>query len=151
MQDGHMSFDQPIKEMSQRSKERVANNFPFSVARDSVASASSGLTTRRGCEFLVGWNKHRAVPAEGMSITIRIAGTARRLFQPTVGELKNSQTGSVVHYGEVISDTFLSADDLGHALDEFLWRADQDVHPRFATLFCRRFVVLGSGVVAQCA
>ena len=31
-----------------------------------------------------------------MSIAIRIAGTARRLFQPTVGELKNSQTGSVV-------------------------------------------------------
>ena len=92
---------------SPANKERVENSFPFSVARDSVASAWSGLTTRsvvpqwglttrRGCEFLVGWNERRAVPAEDMSITIRIAGTAQRLFQPTAGELKNSQTGSVV-------------------------------------------------------
>ena len=74
----------------------VENNFPFSVARDSVASARHGLTTRRGCEFSAGWNKHSAVPAEDMSIIIRIAGTALRLFQPTTGELKNSQTGCVV-------------------------------------------------------
>jgi len=78
------------------SKERVENNFRFSVARDSVALARHGLTTRRGCEFLVGWNKHRAVPAEDMSITIRIAGTALRLFQPAASELKNSHAGSVV-------------------------------------------------------
>ena len=32
-----------------------------------------------------------------MSITIRIAGTALRLFQPTASELKNSQTGRVCH------------------------------------------------------
>ena len=48
------------------------------------------------CEFSVGWNEHSAVPAEDMSITIRIAGTALRLFQPAAGELKNSQAGSVV-------------------------------------------------------
>jgi len=52
------------------------------------------LSARRGCEFLVGWNKHSAVPAEDMSITIRIAGTALCLFQPTASELKNSQAGS---------------------------------------------------------
>jgi len=78
--------------LSPGAKERVENNFPFSVARDSVASASSGLTTRRGCEFLAGWNERSAVPAEDMSITIRIAGTAQRLLQPTAGESKNSHT-----------------------------------------------------------
>ena len=47
-----------------------------------------------GCEFLVGWNKHSAVPAEDMSITIRMGGTALCLFQPAADELKNSQTQS---------------------------------------------------------
>ena len=42
---------------------------------------------------MLGWNERSAVPAEDMSITIRIAGTALCLFQPTAGELKNSQAG----------------------------------------------------------
>jgi hypothetical protein len=46
------------------------------------------LTGAQPQDVLVGWNKRSAVPADVASLTIRIAGTAPRLFQPTARDFK---------------------------------------------------------------
>jgi hypothetical protein len=54
--------------------------------------------------FSVGWNKRSAVPALSVLLTVRIAGTALRLFLPTVLDSKNSQPPSVTRLGRVRAD-----------------------------------------------